>query len=139
MLLSLTVSTEFLLQCTSWCALPQPACRESCFSELQFLAVVAMAFREMCLVGDAKVLQTLAEYAQPALQGALLQIPDMQRVRLLELIADSLEPDPAEAFDRAHAKAPPPDEPKLDASDEPKLALGTICSSGRWLRRLLVA
>ena len=57
----------------------------------------------------------------------------MQRVRLLELIADSLEPGAAEAFDKAHAKASPPmppasvdeevppDEPKLGASDEPKL------------------
>ena len=72
------------------------------------LAVLAMAFREMCSVGDAKAHETLAEYAQPALQGALLQMPEMQRVRLLELIAESLEPGAAEAFDRAHAKAPPP-------------------------------
>ena len=51
----------------------------------------SMAFREMCSMGDAKaLLERLAEYAQPALEGALLQIPDMQRVRLLELIADSL-------------------------------------------------
>ena len=95
------------------------------------LAVAAMAFREMCSVGDAKaLLETLAEYAQPALQGAKLQLPEMQRVRLLELIADSLEPGAAEAFDRARAKASPPmpvfqwtkrsrqDEPKLEASGD---------------------
>ena len=44
------------------------------------LAVSAMAFREMCSVGDAKaLLETLAEYAQPALQGALLQLPETQK------------------------------------------------------------
>ena len=50
----------------------------------------SVAFREMC---------------------SLLQIPEMQRVRLLELIADSLEPGAAEAFSQAHAKAPPPSPP----------------------------
>ena len=87
------------------------------------LAVSAMAFREMCSVGDAKaLLETLAEYAQPALQGALLQLPEMQRVRLLELIADSLEPGAAEAFAPVSVdEEVPPDEAKLDASDEPKL------------------
>ena len=33
----------------------------------------------MCSVGDAKaLLETLAEYAQPALQGALFQLPEMR-------------------------------------------------------------
>ena len=86
---------SFSWQRGSCYAMPQPSCREtcfSCFSVLQSLAVSAMAFREMCSVGDAKaLLETLAEYALLALQGALLQMPEMQRVRLLEVIAESLE------------------------------------------------
>ena len=117
---------SFSWQRCSCYAMPQPACRETCFSVLQSLAVSAMAFREMCSVGDAKaVLETLAEYAQPALQGALLQMPEMQRVRLLELIADSLEPHAAEAFDRAHAKAPPPMPPAL-VDEEVLPGAGTV-------------
>ena len=47
----------------------------------------SMAFREMCSVEDPKaLLERLVEYAQPALEGALLQIPGLQRVRLLDLI-----------------------------------------------------
>ena len=47
-----------------------------CFSPL---AVSAMAFREMCSVGDAKaLLETLAEYAQPALQGAASDARDAE-------------------------------------------------------------
>ena len=90
------------------------------------LAVSAMAFREMCSVGDAEaLLETLAKYVQPALQGALPQMPEMQRVRLLELIADSLEPGAAEACDRAHAKAPPPMPPASvdeEVPPDPKLS-----------------
>ena len=78
-------------------------------------------------MGDAKaLLERLVEYAQPALEGALLQIPDTQRVRLLELIADSLEPGAAEAFSQAHAKASPPSPPASVVEevppDKPKLA-----------------